>query len=198
MHQRAANGNKLKVFISYSRKDLTFGQRIVAALESRALAPKIDTRDLPKPEDWRRELLGFIRDADAVVFIISPNSLLSPVCSWEVEQVARLNKRLAPIVLERVSDDRIPEAIAKINYLFFDRPDDFEDQVDEFAQALQTDLIWLKEHTRLGDDRAPQAQAGEARSRSAGLRPTSPSCHDRHRARAAAQDGGSQGARCKF
>jgi hypothetical protein len=40
-------------------------QRIVAALEARGLSPKIDTRDLPKLEDWRRELLGFIREADA-------------------------------------------------------------------------------------------------------------------------------------
>ena len=60
--------NKLKVFISYSRKDLVFAERIVRALEARGLAPKIDTRDLPKLEDWRRELLGFIREADAVVF----------------------------------------------------------------------------------------------------------------------------------
>jgi len=68
-------------------------------------------------------LLGFIRETDAIVFIVSPNSISSPVCVWEVEQVAALNKRLAPIVLARVPDDRIPEAIAKINYLFFDGPE---------------------------------------------------------------------------
>jgi hypothetical protein len=147
----AADQKKLKVFISYSRKDIAFAQKIVAALEARGLAPKIDTRDLPKLEDWRRELLGFIREADAVVFIVSPNSISSPVCSWEVEQVAALNKRLAPVVIERVSDDRLPEAIAKINYLFFDRTEDFDARVDELARALQTDLIWLKEHTRLGE-----------------------------------------------
>jgi hypothetical protein len=141
---------KFKVFISYSRKDVAFAQRVVAALEARGMAPKIDTRDLLKLEDWRRELLGFIREADAVVFVVSANSISSPVCSWEIEQVAKLNKRLAPIVLERVSDDRIPEAITKINYLFFDSGN-FDAQVDELARALQTDLGWLKEHTRLGE-----------------------------------------------
>jgi hypothetical protein len=45
---------KLKVFISYSRKDVAFAQHIVAALETRGIAPKIDTRDLPKLGDWRR------------------------------------------------------------------------------------------------------------------------------------------------
>ena len=107
-------------------------------------------RDLPKLEDWRRELLGFIREADAaVVFIISPNSISSPICNWEVEQVANLNKRLAPIVLNRVPDDRIPAQIARINYLFFDEPNDFQAQADALAHALQTDLVWVKEHTRL-------------------------------------------------
>jgi hypothetical protein len=53
---RTVAAKKLKVFISYSRKDLAFAQHIVAGLEARGLAPKIDTRDLPKLEDWRREL----------------------------------------------------------------------------------------------------------------------------------------------
>ena len=156
---------RLKVFISYSRKDIAFAERLVVALEARGLVPRIDTRDLPQLEDWRRELLGMIREADAVVFIISENSISSMVCSWEVEQVAKLNKRLAPIVLERVMDDRIPDAVAKINYLFFDRSETFADQADKLSEALQTDLIWIKEHTRL----AELAHRWDERQRPAGL-----------------------------
>jgi WD40 repeat protein len=143
--------DRVKVFVSYSRRDIAFTERLVEALKARGLAAKVDTRDLPKLEDWRRELLGFIREADAVVFVISSHSVASHVCSWEVEQVATLNKRLAPIVLERVPDDRIPAAVAKINYIYFDRPDEFETQADALAQALQTDLQWVKNHTRLGE-----------------------------------------------
>ena len=54
-------------------------------------------------------------------------------------------------ILERVPDDHIPEAITKINYLFFDPPNDFDAQVDALAEALQTGLEWVKNHTRLGD-----------------------------------------------
>jgi tetratricopeptide (TPR) repeat protein len=151
MPETGAVGTKLKVFISYSRKDLAFAEGIVTALEALGLTPTIDTRDLPKLEDWRRELLGFIREADAVVFIISSHSISSPVCAWEIEQVVKLNKRLAPIVLEPVPDDRIPDAIAKINYIFFDQANDFAMQAGVLAKALQTDLIWIKEHTRLGE-----------------------------------------------
>jgi hypothetical protein len=158
-------GQKVRVFISYSRKDRDFAERLLAALESRDVEPKLDTRDLPKLEYWRRELLGFIREADAVVFIVSTHSVESPVCSWELEQVSDLKKRLAPVVLERVPDDRIPEAIAKINYLFFDPPNDFHTQADALAQALQTDLGWVKNHTRLGE----LARRWNERGRSRGL-----------------------------
>lgn len=142
---------QLKVFISYSRKDLDFAQRLVASLEKRGIAVLIDTRDLPTLRDWRRELLHFLREADAVVFIVSHNSISSPVCAWEIQQVVELNKRLAPVVYERVANDGIPEAITKINYLFFDPPNDFELQADKLAIALQLDLPWVKEHTRLGE-----------------------------------------------
>jgi hypothetical protein len=160
-----AADHKIKVFISYARKDIAFARRITAALEARGVTARIDTRDLPKLEDWRRELVGFIREADAVVFIVSPHSVQSPVCSWEVAQVAALNKRLAPIVLERVPDDRIPEIISKINYLFFDAPDDFEAQASALADALQTDLPWVKNHTRFGE----RAHAWEDRGRPGSL-----------------------------
>lgn len=151
LQKAAPASGALRVFISYSRDDQDFALRVFEALKKRGLDPQIDTRNLPKLEDWRRELLGFIREADAIVFIISPRSIASPACAWEIEQVASLNKRLAPIVLERVPDDRIPQAAAKINYLFFDEASDFETQADELGAALQSDVSWLKEHTRLGE-----------------------------------------------
>lgn len=141
----------LNVFVSYSRQDEQFAQRVVAALEKRGIKAKIDTRDLPTLGEWRRELLNFIRAADAIVFIISGNSINSSLCQWEVGQVAALNKRLAPVVLERVENARIPASIASINYLFFDPPNDFETQADKLAEGLSTDIEWLKEHTRIGE-----------------------------------------------
>ena len=161
----SASDRPLQVFISYARKDLAFAERIATGLESRGLEVKIDMRDLPKLEDWRRELLGFIREADAVVFIISTHSISSPICHWEVEQVAHLSKRVAPIVIERVSNTLVPEAISRINYIFFDGPEDFDAQVDVLCHAMQTDLGWIKEHTRFGEI----ARRWDERNRSNGL-----------------------------
>lgn len=141
--------SKFSVFISYARKDIAFARRLVMALDARGITAQIDERDLPALEDWRRELLAFIQTADTVVFVISPSSVRSRVCAWEVQQVVDLSKRLAPVVLERVVDDQVPDEVSKINYLFFDAPSDFEAQADRLARALLTDAHWIREHTRL-------------------------------------------------
>jgi WD40 repeat protein len=137
------------VLISYSRKDMIFADQLAVALELRGFRVLIDRRDLPDLVQWQQELLNLIRQADTVVFVVSPRSIESKVCAWEVAQVAALNKRLAPIVLEKVDNDKIPDSISKINYLFFDPPNHFASQVDRLASALNTDIDWWHDHTRL-------------------------------------------------
>jgi hypothetical protein len=75
MAETRAAEKRLKVFISYSRRDLSFAQQIVSALEARGVAPKIDMRDLPKLEDWRRELL---EEFVAIYSIVTVSVCLRP------------------------------------------------------------------------------------------------------------------------
>ena len=145
------NANKLKVFISYSRRDMQFSDRLVTALETRGLNVLIDRRDLPLLEDWERELIGFIRQSDTVVFVVSPHSIASKVCAREIEQVRLHSKRLSPVVIAEMQGVEVPPEISRINYLFFTDDRLFEERADELARALNTDVNWLKEHTRLGE-----------------------------------------------
>jgi WD40 repeat protein len=149
-HAGAAT-QKLKVFISYARTDMAFADRLVAALEARGIEVLIDRRDLPLLEEWQRELVAFIRKADAVVYLVSPASIHSRWCEWEIGEVLAQNKRLAPIVIAMVPDNEIPEAIRRINFIPFTPPNDFEPQADKLRAALMANLGWLKEHTRLAD-----------------------------------------------
>ena len=48
-------------------------------------------------EDWKRRLGNLLREADTVVFVLSPTSARSEICAWEVEEAARLNKRILPV-----------------------------------------------------------------------------------------------------
>ena len=44
------------IFISYSRRDLTFAQKIVDALAANNLDTWIDWKSIPKGEDWEQEI----------------------------------------------------------------------------------------------------------------------------------------------
>jgi TIR domain len=99
----AAAGNRAKVFVSYSRKDLSFAQMLVGALGERGFDAFLDKTDIAPGEPWKERLGGLIAAADTVVFAISPDSIASSICGWELEESARLGKRLIPVVARRIA-----------------------------------------------------------------------------------------------
>jgi len=83
-------GDKLNVFISYSRDDLVFADQLDAALGLGGFETTIDRHGISGGEDWKKRLGALIRDADTVVFVLSPSSARSDICAWEVEEAVRL------------------------------------------------------------------------------------------------------------
>jgi hypothetical protein len=127
---------KAKVFISYSRKDMAFADRLEAALTARGVEPLIDRTEIYAFEEWWKRIEALIARADTVVFVLSPDSVASKVALQEVSFAASLNKRFAPVVHRRVDDKDVPEALAKLNFVFFDEAARFEQSVDRLAEAL--------------------------------------------------------------
>jgi hypothetical protein len=93
--------------------------------------------------------LAAIEGADTFVFVLSPDSIASEVCGREMALAAEHNKRMVPIVGRDVSPETVPEALAKLNWIFFRETDDFEKAIDILIGALDTDLDWVHAHTRL-------------------------------------------------
>jgi hypothetical protein len=92
---------KLRVFISYSRNDLDFADQLNAALDAYGFECFIDRHGISGGEDWKRRLGNLISEADTVVFVLSPTSAQSEICAWEVEEAARLGKRILPVNCDR-------------------------------------------------------------------------------------------------
>src|SRR5215831_4969591 len=111
---------KARVFISYARKDLEFANAITSQLIAYGFDAYLDQKDILPSEPWRDRLAGLIIHSDAVVFVISPDSIVSDVCTWEVDFASKLAKRVVPIVWRRVANDQIPFGLSRLNYIFFD------------------------------------------------------------------------------
>jgi hypothetical protein len=143
---------KAKVFISYSRRDMAFADRLEVALKARGFSAAIDRSEIYAFEEWWKRIETLITQADTVVFVLSPDSVASEVALKEVAFAASLNKRFAPIVCRRVDDRAVPEALAKLNFIFFDDEARFENSAERLAQALDTDIAWIRRHTEFGEE----------------------------------------------
>jgi TPR repeat protein len=152
---------KAKIFISYSRKDMVFADRLEAALKARGFEPLIDRTEIYAFEDWWKRIETLIGAADTVVFVLSPDSISSDVALKEIARAASLNKRFAPIVYRQVEDAAVPEALQRLNFIFFNDPDRFEPSADQLAAALQTDIAWIRKHTEFGEMARRWSAAGQ-------------------------------------
>lgn len=146
--------DKLRVFISYSRDDLAFADQLVAGLELCNFDPTLDRHAISGGEAWEQRLGALIREADTVVFVLSPASAASKVCAWEVGEAMRLNKRIVPVLALPLDGTAPPGALRELNYIFFYADpampgSGFGSGLARLVAALNTDLDWLREHTRL-------------------------------------------------
>lgn len=132
---------KLRIFISYSRKDEDFAQELLVGLQIAGFDPYLDKRDIAAGEDWEARLGRLIESSDTMVLVISPDSVASRRCAWEVDRTLELKKRLLPIVWRRVGDEMVAPRLRQLNYIFFDRPLTFSASLATLASALRTDVL---------------------------------------------------------
>ncbi len=166
------------VFISYSRRNSDFAQRLMQKLLLSAKDACVDWEGIPLTStNWWFEIRQGIEAADSFLFIITPDSMASVVCNMELDYALELGKRIIPIMHKEVSTreafvtiadyepdaamtERLggkdPLAIARdnwqrlshINWVYFREKDDFESAFRQLITSVETDLDYVKAHTR--------------------------------------------------
>jgi FOG: WD40 repeat len=148
----AAAERKLRVFLSYSRKDQAFADDLVRTLDTFGFDAYIDREDIAPGEAWEERLGRLIEATDTVVFAVSPDAVASEQCDWEVERAEALGKRLIPVVCREVPESAVPARLTRLNYIFFaGRDATFGKGLSALIRALNTDIDWIREHTRLAE-----------------------------------------------
>jgi WD40 repeat protein len=166
------------IFISYSRKDLDFAQKIVDALAANNLNTWVDWKSIPYGEDWEQEIYGGIEGADAFLFLISPDSVVSQMCNKEIGHAVRNGKRILPIfisnmenkevygVTEKFLNKEAKEEINRRNFIFCrEERDVFNDAIEEIQTTICTDYEWLKYHNQLQNKALAWEHAEKDKSR---------------------------------
>lgn len=140
----------IRVFVSYSRRDSAWVERLVQLLEQSDVECIMDKRNLPYGEKWQLELESMIQRADAIIYVVSADSVRSRWCRWELSRVTYYSKRMIPLQIASIgADQEMPPEIADIQIIPATGTDPSTSVIDALIVALNRDRGWLVAHTQL-------------------------------------------------
>ena len=126
----------MAIFISYSRRDSEFVDRLIPELEERGFDVWIDRQDIRGGSAWRASISQAMRQCRAVVFVLSPRSAASDNVAKELSLADDHRRPIVPISLEPCP---IPAALdfqlAGLQIVDFTQAG-FSDSVSQLVQAL--------------------------------------------------------------
>lgn len=142
---------KTRVFISYSRKDKRFAQKLNAALDEAGMEAWMDLEDIPLTADWMAEITSAIEGSDAFLFVISPDSAKSEVCTRELDLAIAGNKKVIPVLYRDLEKrQKTHPKLASTNWVYLrSKKENFKKSFPFLISSIKTDLGWVKQHTRL-------------------------------------------------
>ncbi len=89
-----------EIFISYARENKVCVRELYDALSRTVHGSWVDWEGIPPSAEWIQEISSAIEAAQAFIFVICPDSVVSEVCRQELAQA--VDKRLIPIVYQEV------------------------------------------------------------------------------------------------
>ena len=146
----AAPTDEAVVFISYAREDRDFALRLSEALQLKEMRVCGDWQ-LVRGENYDLQLHEMQLGADAVIFVVSPDSVTSAPCRAELERASDQKKRVLPVVFRDLGslENEMPPALALPQWTFLRPNDDFVSGVHGLVEAINTDFDLMPEHRRL-------------------------------------------------
>ena len=109
----------------------------------------VDWEGIPPTVDWWKEIEKGIEEADAFIFLISPDSAASKVCERELEHAVKNAKRIVPLMVRDTKGGNAPKLLESLNWIFFREQDDFDEAFKKLYTAIHTDYEWAQTHRRL-------------------------------------------------
>jgi WD40 repeat protein len=144
-----ASAGAASVFVSYAREDVVFARRLHDALTAQGRQVWADWHGIPPGADWDEEVARGIEAADAFVFVLGPDSVESVECGRELGRAVEHAKRLFPLLHRDVEPDAVPPALRPVQWIDVREDDEFEPALATLAEGLDTDLEWVRGHTRV-------------------------------------------------
>ena len=148
-----------RVFVSYSRKDLAFVERLSRDLNQRECLCDYDVVEtdpnnvvvgISAEDDWWQRLQIMITRAQVVVFVLSRDSLSSRVCDEEVGFALSSGKRVIPATYGTVDISTLPPRVSALNVAIHfgdgEQPH-YSHSLTKLVTVVKLDVAWHRTAT---------------------------------------------------
>ena len=111
-----------QVFVSYAHPATAWVRQFVKQLESRAFHVWLDEREISVGDSLRDAIEKGLRESDAIVAILSRDTLRSPNVAFELGVALGMGKPLIPIVAKDLKQHDLPLNVREKRFLVQDDP----------------------------------------------------------------------------
>ena len=146
----AIRENKPHVFVGFMPQDRELVARVRRELEeSGRIVAWSDWDQVPPGPAYLEEIYKSIEGADALLIVLSPESAGFHLVQVAVKHALAGGKRVIPVVARDLGDTPVPDELKPLNWIFFRPGDDFRRAVRVLGDAIESELYWVRMHTRL-------------------------------------------------
>jgi tetratricopeptide (TPR) repeat protein len=124
----------LHIFISYSRTDSDFADRLQADLLARNFDAWVDRHEIVGSQNWQDEIEKAIQTCDVMLMILSPKALESEYVIEEYRYAKTLKRRILPLHYKTIQVG--PMGINDIQWVDFRNERAYGASLDELLRAL--------------------------------------------------------------
>jgi hypothetical protein len=133
------------VFISYSREDRVFVERLMVGLREAGVETWTDLENIHPGTDWRKEIERGLNEAAALIYVASKNSAHS---RWlDAEYTAFLSRKATtaciPIIIDDEGPENLPSPLRDLQWV------DFRGQFEPALALLLDGISGLRSSSRI-------------------------------------------------
>jgi WD40 repeat protein len=142
-----ANNLMTQVFISYADADRAAMEKIGNSLRRESITVWTNKTDIQTGEAFERAIELGIEQADNVVYLLSPDSVISDFCQRELEYALSLNKRIIPVHVRETNLMLVPRELRYSQYIDLTDNVGEEDYLEsQLLKILHEDAPYYNEH----------------------------------------------------
>ncbi len=133
----------MKVFISFAHDDSFLARKITSALMENGFDVWNDETEILPGDNFAEKISNALKESDAMIVLISPDSLKSKWVQWEIEYALgdkSYNRRVIPVLVgseENISSESIPWILRKLQMIRLSKPEQTEEGINQITEALK-------------------------------------------------------------